>query len=187
MKVLVAYATQHGATRGISERIGQRLQARGLDVTVRPARDVGHPSDYDAFVIGSAAYMFHWLSDATTFVRHHRFLLAERPVWLFSSGPLGTDEVDAQGRDVRTASEPREFPEFREAVHPRDERIFFGAYDPGAPPIGLAERLTRLMPAARDALPSGDFRDWAEIEAWAESIADELVRVPSDAVMSAPR
>jgi menaquinone-dependent protoporphyrinogen oxidase len=33
-----------------------------------------------------------------------------------------------------------------------------------------------LLPAARNAMPTGDFRDWAEIEAWAASIADELAR-----------
>jgi hypothetical protein len=49
-------------------------------------------------VIGAAAYMFHWLKDATRFVKRHHRLLAERPVWLFSSGPLGTDLVDEDGR-----------------------------------------------------------------------------------------
>lgn len=41
-------------------------------------------------------------------------------------------------------------------------------------PIGMAERAMKLMPAARDALPSGDFRDWPEIEARARSIAADL-------------
>jgi menaquinone-dependent protoporphyrinogen oxidase len=30
------------------------------------------------------------------------------------------------------------------------------------------------MPAVREALPAGDFRDWPAIEAWAEEIAREL-------------
>lgn len=36
------------------------------------------------------------------------------------------------------------------------------------------ERFTRLMPATRAAMPRGDFRDWAAIEAWAATIADDL-------------
>ena len=63
MKVLVAYATRHGATGGIAERIGSTLRQRGLDATVRPAAEVRDVDPYDAFVIGSAAYMFHLLKE----------------------------------------------------------------------------------------------------------------------------
>ena len=66
----------------------------------------------------------------------------------------------------------------RDRVGARDHRIFFGAYDPTAKPIGLLERMTRAMPATRDLLPAGDFRDWDEIDAWARGIADELTLVP---------
>jgi menaquinone-dependent protoporphyrinogen oxidase len=177
VNVLVVYATRHGATQGIAERIASVLGRRGLEVTIRPVDQTGDPSAYDAFVIGSAAYMFHWLKEATGFVRRHHRLLADHPVWLFSSGPLGTDETDAEGKDVRSEAEPREFAGLREDLHPRGTRVFFGAYDPAAEPKGLMERFTRLMPAARDALPAGDFRDWPEIEAWADSIADDLAPV----------
>jgi len=52
--------------------------------------------------------------------------------------------------------------------------VFFGARNPAAKPIGLAERLVALMPAAKDALPKGDFRDWPAIDAWADEIATAL-------------
>ncbi len=183
MKVLVVYASRHGATRGIAERVAETLAGRGHEVAVRAAKEAGEVSDYDAFVIGSAAYVGHWLGDATSFVKQHRAMLAERPVWLFSSGPIGTDLVDAKGRDVLTEAVPKEFAELRELLHPRDEHVFFGAYDPSAPPVGMTERLgmrvMRMMPAARDAIPAGDFRDWPEIEAWARSIADALSPLPT--------
>jgi len=38
----------------------------------------------------------------------------------------------------------------------------------------MSERLVRLMPAARNVLPAGDFRDWDAIETWAREIAAEL-------------
>ena len=178
MRVLVVYASRHGATEGIADRIASALGRRSIEVGLRPAGDRPEVAGWDAVVVGSAAYAFHWLKDATQFVRRNRSELASRPVWLFSSGPIGTDTTDAKGRDVRDAAEPREFAEFRDAIHPRGEAVFFGAYDPEAKPIGFMERVTRLMPAARNAPPAGDFRDWAAIDAWAGTIADELSLVP---------
>ncbi len=115
MEILVAYATRHGATRGIAERIAQRLTAAGLTAEARPAAEVRDAARYDAFVVGGAAYMFHWLGDATTFVKRNATLLAERPTWLFSSGPIGTDTVDKDGRDVLETTVPKEFAGFRDA------------------------------------------------------------------------
>jgi menaquinone-dependent protoporphyrinogen oxidase len=180
MRILVIYATRHGATAGIAERIADTLGRRRLDATLRAASEPIDVDAYDAYVVGSAAYMGRWLGDVTSFVRHHRSSLASRPVWLFSSGPIGPDLVDKQGRDVRVASEPKEFAEFRVALRPRGTRVLFGAYDPHAEPVGIAERLTRHLPASiQGQIPSGDYRDWADIEAWANEIADELMSEPA--------
>jgi menaquinone-dependent protoporphyrinogen oxidase len=53
-------------------------------------------------------------------------------------------------------------------------KVFTGAFDPEDPPANLSERLVRLMPMAKRVLPAGDFRDWPEIEAWADDIAARL-------------
>jgi menaquinone-dependent protoporphyrinogen oxidase len=178
MTILVAYASKHGATKGIAERISQTLERAGRNVVLKPVEDTGPIGAYDAFVIGSAAYMGGWMGEATTFVRRNRDVLALRPVWLFSSGPVGTELVDAKGRDQLVASRPKEFEEFARSIQPRSQQVFFGAYDPDAAAIGVAEglmaRFVRLMPAVRNAIPAGDFRDWGVIEAWAREIANEL-------------
>ena len=179
MKVLVAYATRHGATQGIAERIADTLRGAGLDVEIAPAGSVKATARYDAFVIGSAAYMFHWQKEAIDLVRRNQKTLAGKPVWLFSSGPLGTEALDAKGRDQKVAAIPKEIEELRAAVGSRDHRVFFGAYARDQKPVGLAERFVSLMPAAREALPEGDFRDWPEIEAWAAGIAADLQAVRS--------
>lgn len=174
MHVLVAYATRHGATAGIAERIAHALREAGLEAEARDVEEVDDLTGVDAVVVGSAAYMLHWLTSARKWVDRHRTELAERPVWLFSSGPLGDELVDEKGRDVFETSRPKEFDEFHAALSPRDEKVFFGAWDPDASPVGVAERIMKLMPASRRAVPAGDFRDWEAIEAWASGIAAEL-------------
>jgi menaquinone-dependent protoporphyrinogen oxidase len=133
---------------------------------------------YDAYVIGSAAYMGHWMKEARDLVRRNGPILARKPVWLFSSGPVGSEPVDAKGRDQKVAAVPTDMAQIRASVNARDHRVFFGAYEMDRKPIGLAERLAQpflsRMPAAREALPTGDFRDWPEIEAWAAEIARDL-------------
>jgi menaquinone-dependent protoporphyrinogen oxidase len=180
MKILVAYASRHGATKGIAERIAETIERTGLEVTLRSVDSAGPIEEFGAFVIGSAAYLGGWLGEATTFVRRHRDELARRPVWLFSSGPTSYETVDAQGRDLLKASEPKEFAEFARSIRPRAEQVFYGAYDPDAAPVGLAERVgnwfMRRVPAAKQGLPAGDFRDWTAIEAWAQAIGRELQR-----------
>ena len=173
MRVLVGYASRHGSTAGIAQRIAAGLRAGGQDVEALPVGEVTDVGIYDAFVIGAATYMFHWLRDATRFVEHHHVLLSQRPVWLFASGPLGTDQVDEEGHDVLEATRPREFDELYPRVHPCGEKVFFGAWDPDDPPVGFTERLLRHLPA-HDTTPAGDFRDWPAIDAWAEEIAREL-------------
>jgi menaquinone-dependent protoporphyrinogen oxidase len=192
MRVLVVYASRHGSTQGIAEHIAATLNRPGIEVVLRlvdRAERLDGLDRFDAFVIGSAAYLGGWLDDATSFVRRHRTLLASRPVWLFSSGPTGTSAVDAKGRDVLEASAPKEFAEFERSIRPNGTRVFFGAYDPDAAPVGLAERVMgrflRAIPEARRALPTGDFRDWPAIEAWAESIAHELEPIAATATAGA--
>ena len=42
--------------------------------------------------------------------------------------------------------------------------------------LGFSERTIRKLPAARTMLPEGDFRDWAEIDAWTSGIAHQLAQ-----------
>ena len=174
MKVLVAYTSRHGSTAGIAERIAARINEGGLEAEARPVAEVQDVDPYEAVVLGSAAYMVHWLKEATTFARRHRRELQAKRVWLFSSGPLGNDAVDRDGGDILKSGRPKEFAELQELLQPSGDQVFFGAWDPDSPPVGIAERLIRLAPASKDALPAGDFRDWDAIDAWADGVVADL-------------
>ena len=173
MRVLVAYASKYGATEGIAQRIGEALTGRGLEVHVMRCKDVAEASGYDAYVVGSATYEFNWRKAARKFVERNAEVLAAKPTWLFASGPLGTDEVDKDGKDVLQGAEPKQFAKYEDLVHPRGTQVFRGAYDHDN--IHGADRVIVWMPAIRDLMPEGDFREWDAIDAWASTIADELL------------
>jgi len=116
------------------------------------------------------------LKEAKQFVSKNSPLLLTRRVWLFSSGPVGTQTKDAKGRDVLETSVPKDLDELRALANPRDHQVFFGALDGErlTGTIGLAFRLARRSQAAREAMPEGDYRDWPKIEEWAAGIAQSL-------------
>jgi len=171
-RILVVYASKHGATKGIAERIATTLLGLGHRVDLRAAHDLVDVTEYDAFVIGSAIHVECWLRDASEFVARNIDHLTGRPVWLFSSGPLGTGTTDAAGRDLRLVSVPTDVTELVQIIHPRDHHVFFGALDPAR--LRPSEKAVRRLPAARGLMPEGDFRNWEEIDAWARTVAEQV-------------
>ena len=96
MKILITAATKHGATGEIAQAIGGALRQRGLDPTVLEPERVDSVDDYGAVVLGSAVYAGHWLKPARELVARCGDALADRPVWLFSSGPVGDPPKPAE-------------------------------------------------------------------------------------------
>ena len=158
MTVLIAYASKHGATRDIAERIAAALRQHGQETDVRPVDTVRDAGQYEAAVLGSAVYYGQWLAPATSFVRENQAALAALPVWLFSSGPLGD----------QPSIDPTDLVRLREALPGSQHRTFAGALDRDH--LGLAERVVAKVVHA----PVGDFRDWAEIDAWSQDIVSQL-------------
>jgi menaquinone-dependent protoporphyrinogen oxidase len=185
-KVLVAYGSRHGGTRGIAERIGEVLRAEGIEAVVAPA-DRASPEDVrsaDAFVVGSGVYMGSWLNEPLDFMRRNIDALVARPTWLLSSGPLpGSTKEQPDADPLTNALGPSDGPgsggrkkveELSTQIQPRGHRVFLGAFDPEDSPKAMSERLVRMMPVAKNILPPGDFRDWAAIEAFGHEIATAL-------------
>jgi menaquinone-dependent protoporphyrinogen oxidase len=163
--VLVTAASRHGATAEIAEAIGKTLTEHGCAVTVAAPGDVAEVDGYDAVIIGSAVYVGHWLDAAKDLVDRQRSGLATRPVWLFSSGPVG----DPAGKLAQgMAKDPAELSGIRAVTTARGHQMFAGKLDRAS--LGPVQRAVLL------AFPGlhGDFRDWGKIRNWADGIAGQL-------------
>lgn len=162
--VLVTAASRHGATSEIAGRIAEvlrrELDGYGWRVDRCEMTEVRDAAVYDVLVVGSAVYMGRWMRSARRLVQRmhgHEFL----GIWLFSSGPV--DPMDPKPPVARTVL----------TDHPDivDHVIVGGALD--------VQRLSRAERWVVRGLqvPSGDYRNWPEIEAWATTIADRLAVV----------
>jgi menaquinone-dependent protoporphyrinogen oxidase len=167
--ILVTYASKYGATKEIAEKIGEVIRKAGLQVDVLPVDGIRDLKSYKAVVLGSAIYVGKWPKEAAKFLQAHEKILADRPVWLFSSGPTGDgDAVElVEGARLPPALQP-----VVDRIHPRDIAVFHGY-------INL-EKLNFIEKWAIKSLvkkPFGDFRDWGAIASWGTSIADTLREV----------
>ena len=162
-KVLVAYASKHGATAEIAERIGDVVGRAGLQADVLPASRATDPATYDGVVMGSAVYLGLWRKEAVKFVKERQEVLAQRPLWVFSCGPTSEGEAFMRGGSLPAALLP-----LADSLKPRSAVIFRGRVE-----------LSELNPLEKMAIrkakaPVGELRDWDEIEAWAAGIAAGL-------------
>lgn len=164
--ILVAYASKYGATKEIAERTGEVLRQAGLHADVLPVDDIRDLKPYQAVILGSAVYVGKWRKEAVGFLKKHEKALADRPVWLFSSGPTGVgDPVQlVEGQRLPEGLQP-----LVDRIQPRDVTVFHGFIDP--------EKVNRIEKWAVKSLvkkPFGDFRDWDAITSWAASVAAAL-------------
>ena len=160
MRVLVTAASKYGATEEIARVVADTIADAGHEVTVVPAGEVSDVEAHDAFVVGSAVYAGHWMSAARELIAEHGDVLRGKPVWLFSSGPVGEPPKPEQ--------EPVDVTSMLELSGARAHQVFSGKLDRSK--LRFADKAIVVAMRA----PEGDFRDWDEIRTWADEIARAL-------------
>lgn len=173
MRVLVTAASKHGSTAQIADVIAEVIRSGGHEVRVEDPSTVHDLGAFDACVVGSAVYVGHWLGDARDLVDRVADQLVVRPVWLFSSGPVGEplapeDEAVDVDRLVRRV----------EAV---DHEVFAGRIDRSL--LGFGERA--LVRALK--VPEGDYRDWEHVRRWSLGVVTRLDALQASSVAGPSR
>jgi len=160
MRILISAASKHGATGQIAQRVADTLTEAGLETVVIPAEQVTTLTGFDAVVLGSAVYMGHWLAPARDLAERLAREADGRPVWLFSSGPLG-DPPKPEQDAVDVAP-------LLAATGARGHQVFSGRLV--RKQLSFPERAVTAALRVADR----DDRDWTEIAAWARKIGEAL-------------
>jgi menaquinone-dependent protoporphyrinogen IX oxidase len=162
-RILVVVASKHDATAEIADALARSLadcpagRAAGLSAIAVPAQQRPDPSSFDAVLIGSAVYAGRWLDAAREYAALDAYALRARPIWLFSSGPIGAPPFPPD--------EPYDAAALTSLTGARAHRVFPGRLDKDRLSFGERAMVTAMR------APVGDFRDWDEIAAWAAEIA----------------
>jgi menaquinone-dependent protoporphyrinogen oxidase len=159
MRVLVVHGSNRGGTAGLAEMIGDALVADGLSVDVRPAREPGSPTGYDAVIVAGALYASRWHRDARRFVRRNAQVLRGLPVWLVASGPLDNRVRAGQLPPVRQVAK------LVESVGARGQRTFGGRLEPDAKGFAARAMAKKL---------AGDWRDPEQVREFPAVVARSL-------------
>jgi len=162
--VLVGYATRNGSTQEVAEAVALTLRESGLEVDLRPMRDVRSLAPYRMLVLGAPLYMFRWHKDARAFLSRHRTALKKLTVAVFALGPFHDEEKEWQSVRAQLDKELARSSGF----DPVDRKVFGGKFDPKKLRFPL-----NLIPAMKT-MPASDIRDWDGIRAWAHGLAENL-------------
>ncbi len=162
--VLVGFSTMYGSTQEVAQAIAETLRQAGLEVDLRPVREVRSLEGYRAVVLGAPLYMFHWHKDALQFLSRQRKALEALPVAIFALGPFHDKEEELQSARDQLDKELAKSPWLKPAAL----EVFVGKFDPA----GLRFPHSLIGPIKQ--MPASDERDWAAIRAWAGSLPSRL-------------
>jgi len=158
-KILVVHASRKGSTEEIARAVAKELEAAGAAVEVAEMKMASVPEDVQAVVIGAPVYAGHIVPAVAAFVAKNRTRLEKIPVAAFAVGIAPVEP--------KTGPVERFLEELRKAllpIQPVAVTMFAGKLDPAR--MSFVERtMTKMLK-----VPTGDFRDWEAIRAWARGL-----------------
>lgn len=162
-RAVIVVESRHGSTLGIAGELAQRFVFNDFRVqVVDPGENADAEVEADVVLIGSAVYLGKWLKHAVRYLERHAEQLADTPVWLFSSGPLGDDTAHG---GVNVGMDADYVDRLVDCVGAREHRVFAGKLEKTS--LGPIETVVAHAVHA----PEGDFRDWRDVDEWADEIA----------------
>jgi len=166
-KILVTYSSKAGSTSEVAAAIAEVLGRKGASVTVSPIKKVNDISSYQAVVIGSLIRMGQWAGEAKKFVENNKPVLEKIPTAYFTTCSTLKNDNDTTRSEVAKYVEP-----IHKILAPVESGLFAGKMDTSK--LNFIDRKIVEM-IAKGENPNGDFRNWDEINSWAEKLVPLMI------------
>jgi menaquinone-dependent protoporphyrinogen oxidase len=181
-QVLVVYASTHGHTARIAERLGAVLREQGIGVRLLTVEDAGadvDPSAFDGVIVGASVHAGHHQRRVVTWMSEHRAALNGRSSAFFSVSLTAADDTDEARETVQALID-----DVLDASGwtPTVTTAFAGALQFHA--YNVAERVLMRLIARRhgehaDGHADVDYTDWSAVERFGQRFA-ATVMAPSE-------
>lgn len=179
--VLILFATSHGMTRTISQKLAADLRAAGHYVVLHDlaARPPG-PAGFDAVVLGSRVHFDRHARSLYRYVRRHRAALDPGRTWLYSVSMTAAAGEQGDAGDY-LASFIR-----RSGFDPHRSVSLAGALaytEYGPITRRVMKRISARLGGDTDTSINHEYTDWAEVARLGREIGASLVRRSSTTVV----
>ncbi len=168
-RILVTYSTRTGATKGVSEIIGNTLSSHGKNVDIIPMENIKDLSIYGAVIAGSAIQAGKWLPEALDFIENNKFELNRKPFAAFLvCMTLAMPKGESYRNTISGWLEP-----VRSKVPTISEGLFAGILDIKKI-TSFSDRIKFRISVLLGVWKEGDHRDSDLIQAWANDLEAKL-------------
>lgn len=180
-QILILYATSHGHTGKVAERLAGQLRLRGYPVDLRQVgrleRDFSLER-YGAVLVGGSVYAGKFQRSLRRFVAANKAQLERMPAAFFSVSLAG---ISRQPKELKTARRDVERFVIDTTWRPPSVGFFGGAvsYTSYNPLLKLLMRLATRSLGARDTSRDYVFTDWMVVQHFADGFADMLEELPT--------
>ncbi len=165
MTILIAYATRAGSTREVADYLADVVREHGHEAVVKPAAEVRDVRPYSGVIVGSAVRMGNILPEAVNMMKRIRGQLGTIPTAYFAVCLSIKEDLPKEHAKIRQSLAKMS------AIHaPISTALFAGKVDFSK----LNWFFRMVLSKGEKAIPEGDWRDWAAIKQWGESILPSL-------------
>ncbi|MDX6726671.1 MAG: menaquinone-dependent protoporphyrinogen oxidase [Baekduia sp.] len=178
-RVLVVYASTHGHTAKIAERIGAGLREHDLSVRVRETGTPGahlEPAEFDGVIVGASIHMGHHQPAVLDWITEHRAALDAVPSAFFSVSLTAADDTDEARASTR---ELIDHMVAETGWTPATTTAFAGAFqfrEYNLPTRVLMHLIAKRHEDHVDVHQDIDYTDWAAVDRFAEDFAATTLR-----------